>query len=209
MPLRAKIEPISRDVRLLLEDLKDPRQQSLRFAEFARGEIEAAKAQNRAALGYTPAVDIYVDGVKGAALNTVTPRGIIVADFALVDEVLFWIEDQLRTHSPVKTGRYRASHMLFADGIQVTNPELSIPESAQEYVFVNAVPYARKIEKGSSSQAPDGVYQVVATLAQRKFRNLAKVTFSYRTFVGPKIVGGREGNKSRDRNPAIIVRGRV
>jgi len=77
--------------------------------------------------------------------------------------------------------------------LNVTNPP-----PAQEYVFVNTTPYARKIEgnKGrppSSPQAPDGVYQAVATLA-RKFSNVAKVTFSYRT-----VAGG-------ERNPAIIVR---
>lgn len=208
MPVTAKIQPIARDVQLWLDDLKDPRQQSLRFAEFARGEIEAAKATNRAALGYTPAVDIYVDGTKGAALESVRPSGVIVADFALVDEALAYIDDQLKIHSPVLTGKYRASHLLFADGAQVSDPEISVP-AASEYVFVNAVPYARKIERGSSSQAPDGVYQVVAVLAQRKFRNIAKISFSYRTFVGAKIVGGKAGNKSSDRNPAIIVRGRV
>jgi hypothetical protein len=208
MPLRTVIQPIIKDVQALLEELTDPKAQSLALAEFARDEIEDAKATNRQALGYTPAVDIYVDGTKGASLESVRPRGVIVADFALVDEVLVYIDDQLKMHSPVLTGRYRASHLLFADGNQVSDPELSIPQ-ASEYVFVNAVPYARKIERGSSSQAPDGVYQVVAVLAQRKFRNLAKISFSYRTFVGAKIVGGREGNKSSDRNPAIIVRGRV
>jgi hypothetical protein len=72
------------------------------------------------------------------------------------------------------------------------------PAPAQQYVFVNTDPYARKIEgtkqkPPSSPQAPDGVYQAVATLA-RKFSNLAKITFSYQT-----VAGG-------ERNPAIIVR---
>jgi hypothetical protein len=47
-------------------------------------------------------------------------------------------------------------------------------------VFINTQPYARKLEKGASSQAPDGVYQSVAVLASRRFGNIAKVRFGYR-----------------------------
>jgi len=72
-------------------------------------------------------------------------------------------------------------------------------------VFLNIQPYARKIERGQSSQAPDGVYQAVATLAQRRFGNVAKITFSYRTAIGGAIIGGRKGDRSDLRNPAIIV----
>ena len=98
-------------------------------------------------------------------------------------------------HSPRLTGHYASSHVLFADGAETS---VNNPAPAEEYVFVNTTPYARKLEgtKGrppSSPQAPDGVYQAVATLA-RKFSNVAKVTFSYRT-----VAGG-------ERNPAIIVK---
>ena len=84
-------------------------------------------------------------------------------------------------------------------------------------MFLNTQPYARKIEgyRGlggvvhrapSSPQAPDGVYQAVATLAQRKFGNVAKITFSYRTAIGGEIIGGKAGDRSKLRNPAIVVR---
>jgi hypothetical protein len=45
---------------------------------------------------------------------------------------------------------------------------------------VNTQPYARKIEKGLSPAAPDGVYEVVAALAKRRFGNIASIKFSYR-----------------------------
>ena len=95
-------------------------------------------------------------------------------------------------HSPVLTGRFAKSHELFADGVDTENPNIAPP--AEEYVFLNTQPYARKIERGRSPQAPDGVYQAVATLAQRRFGNIARITFSYR-----EVRGG-------ERNPAIIVR---
>ena len=54
--------------------------------------------------------------------------------------------------------------------------------AAEEYVFINTQPYARKIEgtggRRMAPQAPDGVYQAVATLAQRRFGNIARITFS-------------------------------
>ena len=195
MALQTRVQPIVRDVELMAREDLGPKARSAMLAAFAAETIEEAKAQNKQVLGVVPPYDVYVDGREGAPLTEVKPDGVIRAEFQLVNEVLDWIYQQLETHSPRLTGHYASSHVLFADGIEtsVTNPA-----PAEEYVFVNTTPYARKIEgtKGrppSSPQAPDGVYQAVATLA-RKFSNVAKVTFSYRT-----VADG-------ERNPAIIVR---
>jgi hypothetical protein len=162
------------------------------LAAFAAEQIKEAAQQDRQVLGVVPPYDVYVDGRKGAPLTDVKPDGVIRAEFHLVFDVLAWIATQLQTHSPVLTGRYAKSHELFADGAEVNDPDHAPP--ADEYVFTNIQPYARKLERGKSSQAPDGVYQAVATLAQQRFGNVAKITFSYRT-----VIGG-------ERNPAIIVR---
>ena len=78
-------------------------------------------------------------------------------------------------------------------------------------MFLNTQPYARKIEgdlsrEPSSKQAPEGVYEAVATLAQRRFGNVAMIRFSYRTPIDGAIAGGRMGDRSTRRTPAIIVR---
>jgi hypothetical protein len=54
-----------------------------------------------------------------------------------------------------------------------------------------------------SKQAPKGVYQITAA----KFRgdNRAKVRFEWRKPFRGGLVGGREGNKSDGRVPAIVV----
>jgi hypothetical protein len=211
MALRARVQPIEKDLQLLLDELITPERRSAELAKFARQEIEKAAAINARALGQVPPLKIFVDGVEGAPLTNVRPAGVIVADFQLVNELLEWIDLQLILHSPQLTGRYMRSHRLFADGQQV-QIEGRIPANvppANEYVFLNIQPYARKIERGSSTQAPEGVYQVVAVLAQRRFGNLARVTFSYRTAIGGGIVGGKLGDRSQQRNPAIIVRQRT
>lgn len=191
MPVRVKVDPINRDIDLLLSQDLSPSAMSQVFAEYAHGEIEDAKQTNARILGRVPRHTVTVDGREGAPLTTVRPDGVIVAEFELVQDLLIWIDQQLVTHSPRKSGQYARSHVLFADGVEA---DVSKPRLAQEYVFINVQPYARKIERGSSSQAPDGVYQAVSVLARRRFGNVARVTFSYRT-----VQGGKE------RNPAIII----
>ena len=180
-----------------------PKARSAMLAAYAADAIEDAKKQNKRALGRVPPYDIYVDNREGAPLTSVKPDGVIRAEFQLVNEALAWINTQLQMHSPVRSGRYAKSHELFADGIDTENPNMAPP--AEEYVFLNIQPYSRKIERGLSPQAPDGVYQAVATLAAAKFNNIAKIKFSYRTAISGEIIGGKAGDRSELRNPAIIV----
>lgn len=202
MSIRTRVEPIDRDIALMLGDLS-PRGRSAVLAEFAGEQIAEAGQTNARILGRVPRHTVAVDGRRGAALETVKPDGVISAEFELFNDVLAWIGDQLETHSPRKSGRYIKSHTIFADGVEIEIGK-TLPD-AQEFVFINTQPYARKIERGESSQAPDGVYQVVATLARRRFGNIAKISFAYRTALSGVIVGGRVGDRSSERNPAIIV----
>jgi len=215
MALKTRVQPIVRDLELFQSVDLGPKTRSAMLAAFAAETIEEAKAQNKQVLGVVPPYEVYVDGQEGAPLTSVKPDGTIRAEFQLVNEALAWISTQLQLHSPVLTGRYAKSHELFADGVDTENPNVAPP--AEEYVFINTQPYARKIEGSrglggvvhrapSSPQAPDGVYQAVATLAQRRFGNVAKITFSYRTAIGGVFVGGPAGDRARERNPAIIVR---
>jgi hypothetical protein len=186
MPLKVKVENLIPDE--LLDDVKGEGL-SRAIADFAQEEIEDAKATNRQALGYDPPVKIFVERTEGAALKSVKPNGVIIAEFKLMNSVLSWIYANLVRHSPIGPdtgGHYYQQHSLYADG-QKINPEGQIPAAA-EYVFINAMPYARKLETGSSSKAPNGVYQVVATLAQREFRNEASITFAYRMVHNPSII---------------------
>ena len=204
MALSVRIQPISRELELFMKEDLGPKARSAMLAAFAAETIAEAAQQNKRVLGRVPPYEVFVDGREGAPLTSVKPDGVIRAEFQLVNEALAWISTQLQLHSPVKSGRYAKSHELFADGVDTENPNAAPP--AEEYVFLNTQPYSRKIERGQSPQAPDGVYQAVATLAQRRFGNVAKITFSYRTAIGGDIIGGRAGDRSDLRNPAIIVR---
>ena len=90
---------------------------------------------------------------------------------------------------------------------------------------MNVQPYARRLEKGHSKQAPDGVYEGISAVASKRFGNLARVSFSFRSLEGATALdawvaktgvqmtsrGKPRGNQSgRDewlkRQPAIVVR---
>ncbi|WP_371346469.1 hypothetical protein [Ancylobacter sp. IITR112] len=183
MRVSAKVETIDRDIVLRL--VGDDADRSRQFAAYAREALVEAQEVNRRATGQVPTHETFVDGRRGAALETVKPDGTIVFEFDLLNDLFEWIGLTLMQHSPVLSGRYQESHLFFADGVEV-EPGATLPE-AQEYSFVNAQPYARKIERGQSPMAPDGVYEAVATLASRRFSNVARVRFGYRSLPAGSI----------------------
>lgn len=180
MALTVKADPIALDIELMLNESLSPKAK----AEFAREQIEDVKQYDARILGRVPKVTVVVDGRNGASLESVKPNGVIVATFDVSNvDALAWIHQQLRAHSPVSHGydpdpnvEYLDSHKLFADGQEVSIEGPFPP--ARRFVFVNTTPYAKKIERGASSQAPDGVYQAVAILAQPRFPDM-DIQFEY------------------------------
>ncbi len=195
MALRTRIDPLQADIAVILQEDLSPQAQSRALAGFARDQLVEAQQINRSALGSVPGHRSYVDGRQSDNLDAVKPSGVIVFEFDLLSGMFEWIDLQLITHSPVRSGRYRRSHILLADGVEVDPAGRSL--DVDEYVYLNAQPYARKIERGLSKQAPDGVYQGIATLASGRFGNLARISFGYR---------GLHGGDRLNRQPAIVIR---
>jgi hypothetical protein len=218
MVVTVKVQPIDRDLIITLV-AGTPEQRSAIFAEFARKKLAEGEEQDKQVLGQVPPHKTFVDGSEGASEDNVKPDGgIIVYEFEIVSDALIWISEQLQQHSPVGSGRdphpglYQRSHVLFADGNEV--PMGSTIPPASEYEFVNIVPYAVKIEHGSSPQFPDGVYEAVAALARARFGNSAKIEFNYRALLGSSVASpvplkntsaARAANKSDVRQPSIII----
>lgn len=212
MAVQTKVESLEKDIQIILSEELSQAAMSAKFAEFAQEQITEIDDINRQVLGRIPPRTVYVDGREGADLRSVRPDGNIVAEWQLLSDLIVWIGEQLIKFSPRLTGRYQKSHTLFADGVEV-EIGAQVPE-ASEYVFISPLPYARKIEgtdtkPPESKQAPNGVYRLVAQMAQseNKFRgsNSVRVVFTYRTAIGTSIFGGKFGNRSEHRNPAIVV----
>lgn len=182
------VEPLMQDLeKMVLQDLSpQARREAIALAAIVTYSV--VQMTNAAILGLMPRHRTIIDDreTKGLSLTPPTmhelirvrPDGHIAFEFELLEDVFGTIADLLEKHSPVgRSGRYRASHLFLADGVPA-DPRKPVA-GAKEYVFVNAQPYARKIERGISNQA-DGVYQGVATLAAQRFGNLANIGFGYR-----------------------------
>ncbi|MBP2495385.1 hypothetical protein ABID82_002282 [Methylobacterium sp. PvP062] len=190
MARATRLRPLSRDLTLAVQRALAPQERQRLIASAARRVLAETQAQNARAIGRTPPHDTFVDGRAEAPLESVNPdRGEIVFRFSLATELFEWIDEQLIIHSPVgrtpKSPQYSKSHVFFADGEQA---DPAAPVSGEVFVFLSTVPYARKIERGLSPQAPEGVYEVVAALAQRRFGNLARIRFTFRSFQEGAIV---------------------
>lgn len=150
---------------------------------------------------------VLVDGRAGAPLSSVRlDGGRIEVRYALIADVLAWINQQLVTHSPVRSGAYAGAHTWFADGQPF---DLAHPPEAKVYTVLNPLPYARKIEQGGmkmTAPGTSGVYEVVAALAQRRFNNLVTVEFAYRSPILDYVPGGanRAERAALRRQPARL-----
>jgi hypothetical protein len=186
MVVRTKIEPLAKTISLIVNSALSPAAQSQAVADFARSAIADADEANRRILGRVPPKKTTVDGREGAALESVNPDGgSIITEWELIGDLLFWIGDTLRARSPIVSGHYRDAHTLFADSVEV--PIGGDVPSADEYVFLNPLPYARKIEIGKTKSGrdfvvsvPNRIYERTANDAKAKFGNLANIRFSYR-----------------------------
>lgn len=147
-------------------------------------------------VGYTS----NIDGIPGAIETVQSISQIIVVEFMLTEDVLQFIANELDKHSPIGAGKdrhpglYKSSNVLLADGVLVED-KTKIP-SANEFLFVNSLPYALKIETGESAQAPNGVYELTAILAARQFPT---IKIEYTDYSG--VFGTTKGT----RYPAIRV----
>lgn len=189
--------------------------------ELARAAIAEAAAQNRAVLGVEPPRREVVDGHEGAALESVRPDGVVYAEWSLIEELVSWVGRALVLASPIGPGRnghYKDSHIVMVDGVRL-GAGAAIPELFEAITFASTRPYARKIERGLSAQAPDGVYQAVAAVAKARFGNMAAIKFTYVPL--PRRGSGRdsrgrftrgEGDRAAaarehaSRQPAILIR---
>lgn len=206
MAVKTRIGSFSKSYQIIVDSSLSKERQQKAVANFARAKIAEGDAINQQALGRVPPKTITVDGRRDADLESVNPdHGIIIAEWRLVEDVLAWIYKMLQERSPVLSGRYRSSHKFYADSAQA-NP--SKPPIASEYIFLNPLPYSRKIEIGKTESGrdfvihvPNRIYERTANDAQAKFGNIARIRFSYQAAVGGSIV-----SKNRDSGvPAIVV----
>lgn len=178
MAVKVRIDSVATEINLIVSEMLSPEAQSRAIATYARGEIQQADDTNKRVLGTSPARTVTVDGRVGAAMDSVRPSGgSIIVEWDVVADVLIWIAQTLEDRSPSVSGDYKRGHTLFADGVEVV-ASASVPP-AEEYVFINVVPYSRRLEVGKTEsgrdfliQVPNRIYERTAKDAKARFKNI-------------------------------------
>lgn len=211
MGIKVRIDPVEQFTQASINAALSDEEQRQAAAEFVRDGIEEAQRINQQAIGRKPKYTI------SKPLERINPaKDEVFVEFDLFVGVLAWIKQELIARSPRVSGDYIRGHQLFADGQEVT--DASKPPDASEYVFINTVPYARKIEIGKTKssrsfviQVEPRIYERVAIDARSRFGNVASIKFGYRTSTNAYSLR-RSSGRRRDRrsgapvqSPAIIV----
>lgn len=221
MKLAFDADPIGRDL-ALIEDPRQPTSVGNAVAQFVAQEIARVDVEDAIRFGFALKKIITVNGRRSTALQEVNPRGgEIVAEWqSMVPLVLVWIAKTLDERSPVISGEYQRQHRVMADGVEF-DVLGDIPQ-AREYVFYNAVPYARRIEIGKTEAGRDFVIQVAPRIYERtgkdaraRFGNIARISTQFITPPNEYRLKRGSGKRSRRRDrgrgavvnvPAIFVK---
>lgn len=175
--------------------------------------------------GFDTAPVVITDGVPRRDWHQVKPFGKIeFARRTQVAEAVLWAMQRLEEKSPVRTGRYRASHVVMINGAQIAGDvraALVNVKPGDRVQIVNTQPYARKLEGATASrrtgrqkrralsrQAPAGVYRVVVRELVQRFGRTMFFDFAYvKLNLGVKVWGQQGG--TRGKHPGSRQRKRV
>ena len=152
----------------------------------AREGIAQITKEQTARSGIAPDVEVYANQPGNANLESVRIPGPIVALFDYRREIVMKAIQALEAASPVQSGDYKLSHLIFLNGAVVDALPPKLKRGDVVHV-ANPIAYARRIEIGKTKsgrdfviQVPNRIYERVAKgPAMRPYRNLVRVTFTY------------------------------
>lgn len=177
----ARLKPVSEQFKIARQGtLEETRQVLIRMAKEAHAEVMATDPRP---VTFTRRVD----GKLGAAEDTVKADGVILYNYPRIAVVAEFALDTLRKLSPVDSGDYVRSHLLFLNGQSVDPEALLNWNEGDEVAISNTQPYARKIEVGSMTMkvpGTDHVYQQAQQIVNSRYGNIAKVYLTFRALHG-------------------------
>lgn len=138
------------------------------LARFAKEELAAVLRTGEASPVYVRAVN----GRTNVPEEAVKAPGAIVYSFDWLRDAAAFAEAWLRRAAPVKSGRYRRSFIVVADGREIPAEAVTHARAVQ---VVNTQPYSRKIQVGSKGfEARRGLFDQAARRVRAEFRGLVK-----------------------------------
>jgi len=205
----ARLQAFAREVDAFTLGLEGTRVEIM--ARAARQEFAKAQAQNRAILGRDPPFEQFVDGHKGAALESVQPGGTIVYLFDVGAKVLADAVDyaavvfsQLapigggpRSPRDPHPGLYAQSLMLLVNGVERPFVPGEGPiefQAADVVTLTSLLPYSRKIEVGHMKMSvPNGVMQRTMQSVRSRFGGVLNLRFTFEHYPGHLVGRTRTG----------------
>lgn len=177
------------------------------MAHVAREAFAEAQAINRRALGHEPPFEQFVDGRRNAPLESVKPGGKIVFLFAVGAELLAKAVDQaIHTFLQVAPvggrgkdkhpGLYRDSLIMLVNGTRrdfATKGAVVELKPDDIVSLTDLQPYARRLERGWSFQAPNGVMEIVTARTRSEFGGVLNIAFSWDSYPGFAVGRTRTG----------------
>lgn len=173
MPIKARAVPINVDVAIRAVR-RDPRMAAA-FGDAVRARRDQAQAANDSFVGRPVPVRTFVEYAEVPQLDDddiVIPGNVtFVWDFA--KPVIAEAKELLEKLAPVKTGRYKRSFRLIADGKEIDWAAPIPPNS--EVLICNVQPYARKLE----IRARDGILEAAGAVLKARYGRLLEISFQY------------------------------
>jgi hypothetical protein len=168
------------------------------IAALARSSLLEARQSGEASSSFIRAVN----GRIGAAEESVVAPGDIVYTFSWLREASLRARELFLIHSPVRTGRYRSSFIMVADGQQVIPKAISNQRVVQ---VVNTQPYSRKIQVGARGYTEHrGLFDLVARRLRSEFPSVVQVRVKFIRLVGGAVLRRTTGRR-RDRRAGADI----
>jgi hypothetical protein len=159
--------------------------------------------------GIAPLLTQYVDGREDAPFASAKPDSTILLEWDYSREIAHEAVRLLRDAGPQVRGDWKKSIAVFADDAEV-DPE-GVPHGAHSIEIMPTVIYARYLERVENFSAKGfGLVAHVALDLRALYREVAKVSFTYRTIAGDTAVvaaAKKRGGKAEPmRYPTIAVK---
>jgi hypothetical protein len=218
------VSAFSQDITVFVSDLGPAATQSL--VQAAQDTKSSVEADQQARRGIKPLTNIAVDGQAATDFSAVKPQSVVFEYWDYRAEIIAACFEELRARAPVVSGEYRDSFYASLDGSDLKFLEVPPPErltGVSQIIITNPVPYARRLEVGTTEKGAAFVKQVephivesAMTAVRREFTSVAKFSFTYvdraEGYVKRTNFGVRRPSESKTRGagtqiryPAIVI----
>lgn len=187
----------------------------------ARATFRDAQTRNKAELGFEPPHQWFVDGRASDNLRGVKRGGRIECRFDVAGGLLEKAVDlaiaEFMRLAPVGSppedkhpGLYRRSLRMMVNGAQrdASRERSGVVRLKRGDVvtLTNLLPYARRLERGWSRQAPNGILEKVAMIVRRRYGSLLNVRFSWAAYsIGGGAVAASRRSRRASQYPTITM----